>query len=79
MHIRQNGLLIKRLRHQKHLTQESLAEAADVSVKTISRAERGSAITAETLDRIAEALDTAVVRLYDRQELADFLAGISHE
>lgn len=56
------GQRIRRLREQRAWTQESLAAAADVSVRTVQRAEDG-AMSAETLAAIAGALDHPVESL----------------
>jgi uncharacterized glyoxalase superfamily protein PhnB/DNA-binding XRE family transcriptional regulator len=56
------GQRIKRLRDQKAWTQEHLAQAAEVSVRTVQRAEDG-VMSAETLSAIAGALDEPVEAL----------------
>lgn len=47
------------------MTQESLAEKADITVKYVGHLERGLSFpSAETLDKIASALDVPVYRLF---------------
>jgi uncharacterized glyoxalase superfamily protein PhnB/DNA-binding XRE family transcriptional regulator len=53
------GNRIRRLREKKAWTQEHLAAAAEVSVRTVQRAEEGT-LSAETLSAIAGALDVEV-------------------
>ncbi|MGE0632485.1 MAG: helix-turn-helix domain-containing protein, partial [Pseudobdellovibrionaceae bacterium] len=53
------GNRIRRLREKKAWTQEHLAGAASVSVRTVQRAEEGT-LSAETLTAIAGALDVEV-------------------
>jgi len=53
------------LRKRQGLTQEGLAEAADVSVDFISLIERGQrAPSFDTLERLADALGTTVADLF---------------
>jgi uncharacterized glyoxalase superfamily protein PhnB/DNA-binding XRE family transcriptional regulator len=56
METRSAGARIKRLRDRKAWTQEQLAAAARVSVRTVQRAEEG-VMSAETLSALAGALD----------------------
>jgi transcriptional regulator with XRE-family HTH domain len=51
-----NGEEIRRRRKRQGLTQEKVAEAAELNVRTIRRAEEGKRMSARTLDRIAQAL-----------------------
>ena len=59
------GRKIKQLRDRKAWTQEHLADAARVSVRTVQRAEEG-VLSAETLTAIAGALDIAVEEISTR-------------
>lgn len=59
---KQTGQRIRRLREQKAWTQEHLASAAEVSVRTVQRAEDG-VMSAETLQAVAGALDEPVEAL----------------
>lgn len=59
------GKKVRKLRERKAWTQEHLAKAADVSLRTVQRAEEG-VMSAETLSAIAGALDLPVEQLsYD--------------
>jgi transcriptional regulator with XRE-family HTH domain len=51
---------LRRLRKGRSWTQEHLASAADLDVRTIQRAEGGDLLAAETLQAIAGALDISV-------------------
>lgn len=63
------GLNIKRLREEKHLTQDELAERVKVSRAAIARFERGDRCPTMLLGmEIAEALDTKVERLFEQTE-----------
>ncbi len=60
------GERIRALRKEVELTQEQLAEKADVSVNFIGNAERGeSAASVKTLRRIAKALGVNLKDLFD--------------
>src|SRR5687768_17088262 len=61
------GNRIRRLREQRAWTQEDLAAAAAVSVRTVQRAEEGT-LSAESLTAIAGALDVAVKDITSEQE-----------
>src|SRR4051812_14441637 len=50
---------LRRLRNQRALTQQALAERADRSILTIHNAERGNFVDVSTLARIANALGVA--------------------
>lgn len=59
------GKKIKRMRLNRGLTQEQLAEAIDVSQRTLSGIEIGeNFMTAETLDKIINALNTTSDELF---------------
>ena len=59
------GKKIKRMRVKKGLTQEALSEAVNISQRTLSGIEIGENFcTAETLDRIINALDTTAEELF---------------
>ena len=56
---------IKLIRRERHLTQEQLAEETDLTVKYISHLERGLSFpSADTLDKLASALDVPAYRLF---------------
>ncbi len=64
------GKKIKRMRLNRGLTQEQLAEAVDVSQRTLSGIEIGeNFVTAETLDRIIKALNTTSEELFATNHL----------
>lgn len=54
---------IEALRLEKPWTQEELAEACGLNVRTIQRAESGQAISGKSLKRIAKALNTDISEL----------------
>jgi transcriptional regulator with XRE-family HTH domain len=63
------GVKIRILRKAAGLTQEQLAEAADVSVNFMGYVERGQrAPSIQTLERIAQALNVAPKALFDFSE-----------
>lgn len=76
------GKKIKRMRLNRGLTQEQLAEAVDVSQRTLSGIEIGeNFVTAETLDKIIEALDTTTEELFATSHLKrenDLIKEITH-
>lgn len=58
------GKRIKKMRKEKHITQEFLAENSDVSVGYISQVERGiSKITLDTLYKIADTLELDITEI----------------
>jgi transcriptional regulator with XRE-family HTH domain len=60
------GKRLRQLRREKDLTQEQLAEAANISVESISNLERGiHAPSFDTLERLAKALGIPVKNLFD--------------
>ena len=64
------GKKIKRMRVNRGLTQEQLAEAVDVSQRTLSGIEIGeNFVTAETLDKIIKALNTTSEELFATDHL----------
>lgn len=64
------GKKIKRMRLNRGLTQEQLAEAVDVSQRTLSGIEIGeNFVTAETLDKIIKALNTTTEELFATNHL----------
>lgn len=59
------GLKIKRMRAELGFTQEGLAEKIDISQRTLAGIEIGeNFLTAETLDKIMEALNTTPEELF---------------
>lgn len=66
------GKKIKRMRINRGLTQEQLAEAVDVSQRTLSGIEIGeNFVTAETLDKIIRALNTTTEELFATNHLKE--------
>ena len=66
------GKKIKRMRINRGLTQEQLAEAVDVSQRTLSGIEIGeNFVTAETLDKIIKALNTTSEELFATNHLKE--------
>lgn len=66
------GKKIKRMRLNRGLTQEQLAEAVDISQRTLSGIEIGeNFVTAETLDRIIKALNTSTEELFATNHLKE--------
>ena len=66
------GKKIKRMRVNRGLTQEQLAEAVDVSQRTLSGIEIGeNFVTAETLDKIIKALNTTSEELFATSHLKE--------
>ena len=72
------GKKIKRMRVNRGLTQEQLAEAVDISQRTLSGIEIGeNFVTADTLDKLLKALNTtsdelfALNHLREEKELLD--------
>jgi transcriptional regulator with XRE-family HTH domain len=63
------GNKLKSLRTQKRLTQEQLADAAELSIESISNMERGIfGPRFNNLEKIAAALNVEVVRLFEFQK-----------
>ena len=66
------GKKIKRMRINRGLTQEQLAEAVDVSQRTLSGIEIGeNFVTAETLEKIIKALNTTSEDLFATNHLKE--------
>ena len=59
------GTNLKRYRKEKHLSQEQLADRLNISVKHLSKIERGlTFVSADLLERIAEQLEVSVAHLF---------------
>ncbi len=64
------GKKIKRMRVNRGLTQEQLAEKIDISQRTLSGIEIGeNFVTAETLDKLINALETTTEELFATEHL----------
>lgn len=61
------GARIRAGRIARGWTQEQLAEAADVGVQVVKRAEQGGRLYADTLARLADALGCTMDWLYARE------------
>jgi len=62
----QFGKRLRQLRRQRDITQEKLAQEADISVEFLSNLERGiNAPSFETLERLATALEVSVQDLFN--------------
>jgi len=77
------GARIQEIRKSKNITQEKLAEAIGLNVPNLSNIERGKKfVTAETLERIINALEIKESDLFDfghiktRKELLDLINDI---
>ena len=66
------GIKIKRMRTNRGLTQEALAEIVDISQRTLCGIEMGENFcTAETLDKIIKALETTPEELFALDHIKD--------
>ncbi len=64
------GKKIKRMRLNRGLTQEELAEAVDLSQRAMSGIETGENFaSAETIDKLVSALDTTLEELFSTNHL----------
>ena len=64
------GIKIKRMRLNRGLTQEELAEAVDLSQRAMSGIETGENFaSAETIDKLVSALDTTLEELFSTNHL----------
>lgn len=69
------GRELRKMRQQRRLTQEKLAELVDLSVPYISHLERGTKKPSmEVLIRLAEILDVTVDRLLSGNQVTDSAA-----
>lgn len=68
------GFLVRHFRDQAGLSQQRLADKANLNLKMIQRAENGQ-MTEYTLLCIARALAIAPVNFYDSEDLQVFLSG----
>ena len=59
------GEKVKRMRQNRGLTQEQLAEAIDISQRALSAIERGeNFVTSETIDKLLKTLNTTTEDLF---------------
>lgn len=69
---KQLGEKIKRLRKEKHLTQDQLSEMIDIARRNLINIELGVNFPkAETLEKILTALDTSLQKLFETDHLVD--------
>ena len=62
------GLNLKRYRKIKHLSQEELSEKVDISVKHLSKIERGlTFVSADLLEKLSFNLGVSVARLFCKE------------
>lgn len=67
---KQLGYKIKRLRQKKGLTQEQLAEMADISIRALSGIEIGETfMSAQTMEKILSCLNVSVDELFTAEHL----------
>ena len=66
------GEKIKRVRKQRGLTQEQLAELIDIAPKNLSKIEVGACfVTAETLEKLLVALDVSTEELFANDHIKE--------
>ena len=66
------GAIIRQLREQKHLTQESLASQLHVSSKAVSKWETGQGLPdISLLEPLAKALDISMIELFAGQNIVN--------
>ena len=66
------GEKIKRIRKQKGLTQEKLAEMIDIAPRNLSKIEVGSCfVTSETLEKLLSALDVTTEELFANDHIKE--------
>ena len=62
------GLNLKRFRKEEHLSQDELAEKVDISVKHLSKIERGlTFVSADLLEKLSDNLGISVARLFCKE------------
>ncbi len=77
---KQIGNHIARLRKEREITQEQLAELVNVAPETISRIERGASVPSlKTLEKISEALHTSLKDLFDFKYRQEIVSEIEKE
>ncbi|MCM3505493.1 MULTISPECIES: helix-turn-helix domain-containing protein [unclassified Curtobacterium] len=71
-----NEMRIATLRRERGWTQERLAEASGVAVRTVQRLEGGNDASLETLSAIARALEVPVRELFAQDDPAELEPGV---
>jgi len=62
------GINLKRFRKEVHLSQEDLAEKVNISVKHLSKIERGlTFVSADLLEKLSHNLGVSVARLFCKE------------
>ncbi|MBE1300160.1 MAG: helix-turn-helix domain-containing protein [Alteromonadaceae bacterium] len=64
-------MLVKKLREQKHWSQEQLANMAGLSLRTIQRVEAGNPASNETLKSLASVFEISISELQERITVID--------
>lgn len=64
-----HNLKLIRVRH--HMTQQALADRANLSKQTISNLEKGQGATSKTIERLAECLDVSPLTFYQEVSESD--------
>jgi transcriptional regulator with XRE-family HTH domain len=65
------GSNLKRYRKEKHLSQEELSEKVDISVKHLSKIERGlTFVSADLLEKLSDSLEVSIARLFFKENEA---------
>lgn len=64
------GKRIKELREKRGLTQQQLAEMADIEQRNVSKIECGNTFPSRSLAAIAQALDVSLPNLFDFNHVA---------
>lgn len=70
------GSKVKAIRESKVWTQQHLAEAAGLSIRTIQRIERGESFSNESILSIAAALDIDIQEIIEVREIMDDLQKV---
>ena len=64
-------MIVKKLREQKHWSQEQVAEMAGLSLRTIQRVEAGNPASKETLKSLASVFEIDISKLTERVKMID--------
>ena|GEM_PF-839942 len=68
-----NGNRVKKKREELNLSQQELADIADVSLHTVFRAEKGTNVQTKNIQSIAAALNTSVAYLLGETDDPDYI------
>ena len=62
------GLNLKRFRKERHLSQDQLSEKVDISVKHLSKIERGlTFVSSDLLEKVSINLEVSIARLFCKE------------